>query len=245
MSRPRRLRYSTLWNPALSRAEAARVLGIAETADEREAKRAFRALSFQYHPDYNKSPNADAEFNKIRDAYEVFEKSAAAPPRGAETISERMERMRREAEARIRRQAAAEKRPKLKPEFTPEVLVVPVNWAVTVPGSTAAADSTLLGVRRDGNVELHVKGIYQTASPSLPAMVYKLIKLVQIQPDYTRKGDWERYITFVATESPPRLEVYALHELADRVNLPRSGDDVLPPHAPRSRGGSMDPSEFS
>ena len=248
MSRPRRLRYSVLWNPAMSPAEAADVLGVPLNADQTVIKRAFRVLARQLHPDVNKAPDAEARFKRVAEAYEVLGgrgSETEAPPMGRETLTEQMERRRREAEARLRRQAAAAQRPTLKPEYEPEVLVRPVHWGSIIPGVEVVAEGAFLGVRQDGNVELHVKGIYKTASPSLAAMVFKLIKLVQLQPEHRRKNDWEGYVTFLGFESPPRLEVYALHELADRVNLRRSGDDVLPPHAPRARGGTMDPSDFS
>jgi hypothetical protein len=234
----------------MSTREAAEVLGVPLDADQTVIKRAFRVLARQLHPDLNKSPDAEDRFKRVAEAYEVLGgrgSETEAPPRGRETLTEQMERRRREAEARLRRQAAAAQRPTLKPEYEPEVLLVPLTWGSIIPGVEVVTEGAFLGVRRDGNVELHVKGTYKTSSPSLAAMVFKLIKLVQLNLQHEGKPvrDWEVYITFLGFESPPRLEVYALHELADRVNLRRSGDDVLPPHAPRARGGTMDPSDFS
>lgn len=48
------------------------VLGVPRTADAEEIKRAFRRLARQYHPDVNKSPEAEAIFKEINEAYEVL-----------------------------------------------------------------------------------------------------------------------------------------------------------------------------
>ncbi|HKO24391.1 MAG TPA: molecular chaperone DnaJ [Chloroflexota bacterium] len=48
------------------------VLGVARNASEDELKRAFRTLARQYHPDVNKSPDAEARFKEIGEAYDVL-----------------------------------------------------------------------------------------------------------------------------------------------------------------------------
>jgi molecular chaperone DnaJ len=48
------------------------VLGVSRTASEDELKRAFRKLARQYHPDVNKSPEAEMRFKEIGEAYEVL-----------------------------------------------------------------------------------------------------------------------------------------------------------------------------
>jgi len=48
------------------------VLGVARNASEDELKRAFRKLARQYHPDVNKSPEAEVRFKEIGEAYEVL-----------------------------------------------------------------------------------------------------------------------------------------------------------------------------
>lgn len=48
------------------------ILGVEKTATEREIKSAFRKLALQYHPDKNDDPNAEVEFRKIAEAYEVL-----------------------------------------------------------------------------------------------------------------------------------------------------------------------------
>jgi molecular chaperone DnaJ len=57
-----------------------RVLGVPRDASTEEIKRAFRRLAMKYHPDRNRSPEAEARFKEINEAYEVLsdpEKRAA------------------------------------------------------------------------------------------------------------------------------------------------------------------------
>ena len=48
------------------------VLGVARTADKDTLKKAFRKLAQQYHPDVNKTPEAEARFKEINEAYQVL-----------------------------------------------------------------------------------------------------------------------------------------------------------------------------
>jgi molecular chaperone DnaJ len=48
------------------------VLGVTRTATEDEIRGAFRKLAFKYHPDRNSSPDAEAKFKEINEAYEVL-----------------------------------------------------------------------------------------------------------------------------------------------------------------------------
>jgi molecular chaperone DnaJ len=48
------------------------VLGVARGAGDDELKRAFRKLAREYHPDVNKSPEAETRFKEIGEAYEVL-----------------------------------------------------------------------------------------------------------------------------------------------------------------------------
>jgi len=47
-------------------------LGIARGADEREIKSAFRNKARKLHPDVNKAPDAQQQFQGIQQAYEVL-----------------------------------------------------------------------------------------------------------------------------------------------------------------------------
>ncbi len=56
------------------------ILGVPRDASEEEIRRAFRRLALQYHPDRNKSPEAEEIFKEINEAYQVLsdpEKRAA------------------------------------------------------------------------------------------------------------------------------------------------------------------------
>lgn len=48
------------------------VLGVSRNATTDEIKKAFRKLAMQYHPDVNKSPDAEAKFKEINEAYSVL-----------------------------------------------------------------------------------------------------------------------------------------------------------------------------
>ncbi len=48
------------------------VLGVSKDADQRTIKRAFVKLARQYHPDVNKSPDAEEKFKEISEAYSVL-----------------------------------------------------------------------------------------------------------------------------------------------------------------------------
>ncbi|MBD3353310.1 MAG: molecular chaperone DnaJ [Candidatus Lokiarchaeota archaeon] len=48
------------------------VLGINKDATQKEIKKAFRKLAMKYHPDRNKSPDAENKFKEIQEAYSVL-----------------------------------------------------------------------------------------------------------------------------------------------------------------------------
>ncbi|XP_007245038.3 dnaJ homolog subfamily B member 9 [Astyanax mexicanus] len=48
------------------------VLGVTKDASEHQIKKAFHKLAMKYHPDKNKSPDAEAKFREIAEAYETL-----------------------------------------------------------------------------------------------------------------------------------------------------------------------------
>jgi molecular chaperone DnaJ len=48
------------------------VLGVGRGAGQEEIKKSYRRLARQYHPDVNKSPEAEARFKEINEAYQVL-----------------------------------------------------------------------------------------------------------------------------------------------------------------------------
>ncbi len=48
------------------------VLGVSKTASEAEIKSAYRKLALEWHPDRNKSPEAEGRFKEINEAYQVL-----------------------------------------------------------------------------------------------------------------------------------------------------------------------------
>ncbi|MBE5816184.1 MAG: J domain-containing protein [Clostridiales bacterium] len=49
-----------------------KILGVEKNADTAAIKKAYRALAKKYHPDSNKSPEAEEKFKDISEAYEVL-----------------------------------------------------------------------------------------------------------------------------------------------------------------------------
>ncbi len=47
-------------------------LGVSKSATDQEIKSAYRKLALQYHPDRNKTKEADAKFKEVTKAYEVL-----------------------------------------------------------------------------------------------------------------------------------------------------------------------------
>ncbi|XP_067855686.1 dnaJ homolog subfamily B member 9-like [Heptranchias perlo] len=48
------------------------ILGVPKNASDRQIKKAFHKLAMKYHPDKNKSPDAEAKFREIAEAYETL-----------------------------------------------------------------------------------------------------------------------------------------------------------------------------
>src|SRR5690349_7796764 len=49
-----------------------KILGVSKTATDVEIKNAYRKLALEYHPDRNKSKEAEAKFKEVNKAYEVL-----------------------------------------------------------------------------------------------------------------------------------------------------------------------------
>lgn len=48
------------------------VLGVSRSASKDDIKKAFRDLARQYHPDINKSADAESQFKEINEAYGIL-----------------------------------------------------------------------------------------------------------------------------------------------------------------------------
>lgn len=48
------------------------ILGVPKDATDRQIKKAFHRLAMKYHPDKNKSPNAEVKFREVAEAYETL-----------------------------------------------------------------------------------------------------------------------------------------------------------------------------
>uniref|UniRef100_UPI00358E032D dnaJ homolog subfamily B member 9-like isoform X1 n=2 Tax=Myxine glutinosa TaxID=7769 RepID=UPI00358E032D len=58
--------------PSMARRDPYAVLRVSQTATDRDIKKAFHHLAVKFHPDKNKSPDAELRFREIVEAYEVL-----------------------------------------------------------------------------------------------------------------------------------------------------------------------------
>ncbi|XP_067292089.1 dnaJ homolog subfamily B member 9a [Pseudorasbora parva] len=56
----------------LARKDYYDILGVPKDASDRQVKKAFHKLAMKYHPDKNKSPDAETKFREIAEAYETL-----------------------------------------------------------------------------------------------------------------------------------------------------------------------------
>ena len=56
----------------MSKKDYYEILGISKNATQQEIKRAFRKLAMKYHPDKNKTSEAESKFKEINEAHEVL-----------------------------------------------------------------------------------------------------------------------------------------------------------------------------
>ena len=70
------------------------ILNVTKDSDEKEIKKSYKKLAFQYHPDKNKDPEAINKFKEISEAYEILtkpEKKKMYDQFGYEAVSEQCE----------------------------------------------------------------------------------------------------------------------------------------------------------
>ena len=48
------------------------ILNVSKSSNDNEIKKAYKKLAFQYHPDKNKSNDAEIKFKEISEAYEIL-----------------------------------------------------------------------------------------------------------------------------------------------------------------------------
>jgi curved DNA-binding protein CbpA len=113
------------------------LLGVTRSATDAEIKRAYRRLSFQYHPDKNSSPEAEELYKNINAAYDVLgdsEKRRAYDQRGVFQfdIEPQQHSAPRHRDPRYRRRPQPQHRPQSE-KYTPqEVMAICMKYLVWV-----------------------------------------------------------------------------------------------------------------
>jgi curved DNA-binding protein CbpA len=113
------------------------LLGVNRSASDAEIKRAYRRLSFQYHPDKNSSLEAEELFKEINAAYDVLgdpEKRRAYDLRGAFQFDVEPEAMQpQHRDPRYRRRPAQPSQGVKSTKYTPqEVMAICLKYLVWV-----------------------------------------------------------------------------------------------------------------
>ncbi len=101
------------------------ILNIPENASEEDIRKAYRILAKQYHPDVNKSPDAQSRFVLINTAYEILidqkkriayeqKKEAAKDPFNKYTNWVQEQKIKREEEARIKYKEFLDKKERIR-----------------------------------------------------------------------------------------------------------------------------------
>jgi curved DNA-binding protein CbpA len=63
----------------MNRRESYNTLGLPVGASEDDIKKAYHKLAMEWHPDRNKSPEAEDKIKKINEAYDVLTKTSPNP----------------------------------------------------------------------------------------------------------------------------------------------------------------------
>ena len=63
------------------------ILEVPKNASETEIKKAYRSLSLKYHPDRNKSPDAQSIFQKINDSQTLEQCQSPSPETHLEPLA--------------------------------------------------------------------------------------------------------------------------------------------------------------
>jgi hypothetical protein len=205
MSRQRRLRYSTLWNPAPTRAQALQILELEEGVPESVIKSAYRRLASASHPDRGGDPEVFKAATAARDVLLKRSVVPSAAPTAGTSVAE-------------------ERRAWGGGAYAPGVL-----WQRLIPGLNMRAATAFIGLRADGRVDLYLKDTYQATFTAPHAALFVIYRYLQSLPD-VRERDAEEHFCILARETPGTSRIFSLPALAAGIGFRYVKDQ--PPNAP-------------
>ena len=212
MSRQRRLRYSTLWNPApiLTEDMALARLRLSKGASRQEIKQAYKKYSLIHHPDRGGDQKLFIAVTEARDR-----------------LVELMDRREQPAQGRVPAESALDKERRA---WGGGTRTSTVPWRALIRGLDMTAATAFLGLRADGRVDLFLQDTYKATYPAANAALYVVYEHVKSQTDVRQRAA-DIHFCILAREATKTARLFPLTRLAAAVGF--RYEPGRPPNAPR------------